>query len=79
MRTTLTRVMSHSPIRLRVLGTLDARVGGQSVPLGGPRQRAVLALLVWRFRRRGRVPARPEPATEAAVGATLAGREPPEQ
>ncbi|WP_214105276.1 BTAD domain-containing putative transcriptional regulator [Acrocarpospora catenulata] len=37
---------SHSPIRLRVLGPLDARVGGQSVPLGGPRQRAVLALLV---------------------------------
>ncbi|GIH29266.1 ATPase AAA [Acrocarpospora phusangensis] len=33
-------------MRLRVLGPLDARVGGVSVSLGGPRQRAVLALLV---------------------------------
>ncbi|GES23282.1 hypothetical protein Aple_061810 [Acrocarpospora pleiomorpha] len=34
------------PVLLRVLGPLDARVGDGSVPLGGPRQRAVLALLV---------------------------------
>ncbi|MFC0038067.1 BTAD domain-containing putative transcriptional regulator [Actinomadura rayongensis] len=31
---------------LRVLGTFEAAVGGVPVPLGGPRQRAVLALLV---------------------------------
>ncbi|MBO3750371.1 AAA family ATPase [Streptosporangiaceae bacterium NEAU-GS5] len=35
-----------SPLRLRVLGSLDADVGAQNVPLGGPRQRAVLALLL---------------------------------
>jgi uncharacterized membrane protein YbhN (UPF0104 family) len=45
----------------------------------GPIIMGMIALLVWRFRRRWRVPARPEPATEAAVGATLAGREPPER
>jgi len=45
----------------------------------GPIIMGMIALLVWRFRRRWRVPARPEPATEAAVGATLAGREPPEK
>src|SRR5262245_15816813 len=38
--------MARLPVRLRVLGPLDARVGGNPVPLGGPRQRAVLALLV---------------------------------
>ncbi|WP_155338153.1 BTAD domain-containing putative transcriptional regulator [Acrocarpospora corrugata] len=38
--------MASQAVRLRVLGPLDARVGGLSVPLGGPRQRAVLALLV---------------------------------
>ncbi|BAD58176.1 BTAD domain-containing putative transcriptional regulator [Nocardia farcinica] len=31
---------------IRVLGSLAAEVGGESVPLGGPRQRGVLALLV---------------------------------
>jgi uncharacterized membrane protein YbhN (UPF0104 family) len=45
----------------------------------GPIIMGVIALLVWRFRRKWRVPAKPEPATEAAVGATLAGREPPER
>ncbi|MGV9586829.1 AfsR/SARP family transcriptional regulator, partial [Nocardia farcinica] len=30
---------------IRVLGSLAAEVGGESVPLGGPRQRGVLALL----------------------------------
>ncbi|WP_203987273.1 BTAD domain-containing putative transcriptional regulator [Virgisporangium aurantiacum] len=33
-------------IRLRVLGPLEAEVDGHTVDLGGPRQRAVLALLV---------------------------------
>jgi putative heme transporter len=45
----------------------------------GPIIMGVIALLVWRFRRKWRVPARPEPASQAAVGATLAGREPPEK
>ncbi|MEU1728574.1 BTAD domain-containing putative transcriptional regulator [Nonomuraea sp. NPDC005692] len=31
---------------IRVLGALEAEVGGEPVPLGGPRQRGVLALLV---------------------------------
>ncbi|WP_155352726.1 BTAD domain-containing putative transcriptional regulator [Acrocarpospora macrocephala] len=38
--------MARVPVLLRVLGPFDARVGDRSVPLGGPRQRAVLALLV---------------------------------
>jgi DNA-binding SARP family transcriptional activator len=33
-------------IRVRVLGPLEAEVNGHTVDLGGPRQRAVLALLV---------------------------------
>jgi len=33
-------------IRVRVLGPLEAEVNGHAVDLGGPRQRAVLALLV---------------------------------
>ncbi len=33
-------------VRIRVLGSLEAEVGGSVVPLGGPRQRAVLALLL---------------------------------
>lgn len=32
-------------MRLRVLGPLEARAGGQRVGLGPPRQRAVLGLL----------------------------------
>ncbi|MGE0028725.1 MAG: YbhN family protein [Thermoleophilia bacterium] len=45
----------------------------------GPIIMGVIALLVWRFRRKWRVAAKPEPAAQAAVGATLAGREPPER
>ncbi len=33
-------------VHLRVLGSLEAEVDGAAVPLGGPRQRAVLAILV---------------------------------
>ncbi|KAA2251411.1 AAA family ATPase [Solihabitans fulvus] len=33
-------------VRVRVLGSIEAEVDGVAVPLGGPRQRAVLALLV---------------------------------
>ncbi|WP_051450843.1 BTAD domain-containing putative transcriptional regulator [Actinospica robiniae] len=33
-------------VLIRVLGSFAAEVGGESVPLGGPRQRGVLALLV---------------------------------
>src|SRR3954470_8521074 len=33
-------------VHVRVLGSLSAVVGGQAVDLGGPRQRAVLALLL---------------------------------
>ena len=34
------------PVRIRLLGPLEAEVGGAPVDLGGPRQRAVLALLL---------------------------------
>ena len=33
-------------VLIRVLGSFGAEVGGVPVPLGGPRQRGVLALLV---------------------------------
>lgn len=45
----------------------------------GPILLGALALLVWRFRRSWRAPAHPEPVGPASVGATLAGREPPER
>lgn len=43
--------MSETPrdngeVEFRVLGPLEAAVAGQTVPLGGPKQRAILALLV---------------------------------
>ena len=38
--------MSHVMVLIRVLGSFGAEVNGESVPLGGPRQRGVLALLV---------------------------------
>ncbi len=38
--------MCRNMILIRVLGSFAAEVGGDTVPLGGPRQRAVLALLV---------------------------------
>ena len=40
------RTMSHVMVLIRVLGSFGAEVNGESVPLGGPRQRGVLALLV---------------------------------
>ena len=45
----------------------------------GPIVLGVIALLVWRLRRAWRVAAKPEPVSEAAVGATLAGMDPPEE
>ena len=45
----------------------------------GPIIMGALALLVWRMKHSWRVPAKPEPVSEAAVGATLAGMEPPEE
>jgi uncharacterized protein (TIRG00374 family) len=45
----------------------------------GPIILGSIALLVWRMRKSWRVPARPEPVGAAGVGATLAGREPPEE
>jgi DNA-binding SARP family transcriptional activator/WD40 repeat protein len=39
-------------MHLRVLGPLDAEVDGASVPLGGPKQRVVLALLIQAVGRR---------------------------
>ncbi len=38
--------MCHVMVLIRVLGSFAAEAGGESVPLGGPRQRGVLALLV---------------------------------
>ncbi len=38
--------MSRVMVLIRVLGSFGAEVNGESVPLGGPRQRGVLALLV---------------------------------
>lgn len=38
--------MFHVMVLIRVLGSFGAEVNGESVPLGGPRQRGVLALLV---------------------------------
>src|SRR5829696_1573169 len=35
-----------SPMELRILGTLEALDGGRELPLGGARQRAVLAILL---------------------------------
>ena len=35
-----------SGVRIRVLGSLEVEVDGRPVALGGPRQRALLALLV---------------------------------
>lgn len=40
------RRMIHVMVLIRVLGSFGAEVNGESVPLGGPRQRGVLALLV---------------------------------
>jgi uncharacterized membrane protein YbhN (UPF0104 family) len=45
----------------------------------GPIIMGAVALLVWRMKRSWRAPAPPEPVGAAGVGATLAGREPPEQ
>jgi uncharacterized membrane protein YbhN (UPF0104 family) len=45
----------------------------------GPIILGACALLVWRVKRSWRVPAPPEPVGVAGVGATLAGREPPEE
>jgi DNA-binding SARP family transcriptional activator len=41
-------VVRSSPVELRILGPLEARAGGRSLPLGGPRQRALLAALLLR-------------------------------
>lgn len=38
--------MCHVMVLIRVLGSFAAEAGGEPVPLGGPRQRGVLALLV---------------------------------
>jgi DNA-binding SARP family transcriptional activator len=40
------RTLCHVMLLIRVLGSFAAEAGGEPVPLGGPRQRAVLALLV---------------------------------
>ena len=40
------RTLCHVMVLIRVLGSFAAEVGGEPVPLGGPRQRGVLALLV---------------------------------
>src|SRR5690606_32334312 len=44
-------VMSADTPEIRVLGPLEVRGAGASVALGGPKQRAVLALLVARLGR----------------------------
>jgi DNA-binding SARP family transcriptional activator len=38
-------------LEIRILGRVDALVDGQSLPLGGSKQRAVLALLALRANR----------------------------
>jgi DNA-binding SARP family transcriptional activator/tetratricopeptide (TPR) repeat protein len=40
------RTLCHVMVLIRVLGSFAAEAGGEPVPLGGPRQRGVLALLV---------------------------------
>ncbi|AOT61638.1 AfsR/SARP family transcriptional regulator [Streptomyces rubrolavendulae] len=56
-------------LRIGVLGPMTAVVGGRQVPLGGPRQRAVLAVLV---------AARGRPVTqEALIARAWDGRNPP--
>jgi len=45
----------------------------------GPILLGAAALLVWRLKKSWRKPVRPEPIGPASVGATLAGREPPEE
>ena len=45
----------------------------------GPILLGAVALLVWKLRKSWRRPVRPEPIGAASVGATLAGREPPEE
>ena len=45
----------------------------------GPILLGAAALLVWRLEESWRKPVRPEPIGQASVGATLAGREPPEE
>src|SRR4051812_2200329 len=41
-------VVRSRPVELRILGPLDARAEGRSLPPGGPRQRALLAALLLR-------------------------------
>src|SRR5262245_12730654 len=43
---TLLRAMAASRLEFRILGPLAVRVDGTSVPIGGPKQRALLALLL---------------------------------
>lgn len=45
----------------------------------GPILLGAAALIVWRLKKSWRKPVRPEPIGPASVGATLAGREPPEE
>lgn len=46
MRGTLLRPMSSGRLEFRILGPLSVRVDGEEVPVGGPKQRALLALLL---------------------------------
>jgi hypothetical protein len=50
-----------------VLGPLQVRVGDESVPLGTPKQRAVLAMLIVNGHPRGRAP-RCTPTSPICVG-----------
>src|SRR4051812_2108060 len=45
-RAAAARTMCQVMVLIRVLGSFAAEAGGEPVPLGGPRQRGVLALLV---------------------------------
>ena len=38
--------MSQAAVEFRLLGPLEAVAAGEAVPLGGPKQRALLALLL---------------------------------
>jgi DNA-binding SARP family transcriptional activator len=45
---TSAHVVRSMPVELRILGPLEARAEGRSLPLGGPRQRALMAALLLR-------------------------------
>jgi uncharacterized membrane protein YbhN (UPF0104 family) len=45
----------------------------------GPILLGAAALLVWRLKKSWRKPVQPEPIGQVSVGATLVGREPPEE